>query len=212
MVTTVSSTIDSLVIRHRLPEFESAGYYIITRFSDIAAYLGTAFGAFVFPMVASKQARDQESQKILTHSIFGTLIVGLLFSGFLAVFGKNILGLTQLWQPYSSLSGLMALWSVNTTLSAVTGCLITYETAQGRFRFLWYAIPLVVVKALFLYVVTGCTLFEGILPNAVLSLINSVNPCRLSFVTGLFLIMQVTMTSVLLLDVYTVNLLKNNEC
>ena len=212
VVTTVSSTIDSLVIRHRLPEFESAGYYIITRFSDIAAYLGTAFGAFVFPMVASKQARDRESQKILTHSIFGTLIVGLLFSGFLAVFGKNILGLTQLWQPYSSLSGLMALWSVNTTLSAVTGCLITYETAQGRFRFLWYAIPLVVVKALFLYVVTGYTLFEGILPNAVLSLINSVNPCRLSFVTGLFLIMQVTMTSVLLLDVYTVKLPKNNEC
>lgn len=205
VVTTISSTIDSLVIRHRLPEFESAGHYIITRFSDIAAYLGTAFGAFVFPMVASMHAQDRESRKILIHSIVGTLISGLVFSGFLAVFGKNILGATEIWHQYSSLSGLMAIWSVNATLCAVTGCLITYETAQGRFRFLWYAIPIVAVKALFLYMVTDHMLFEGILPNALLSFIDSVNPCRLSFVTGVHLTMQVVLMIVLLSDVYSVS-------
>ena len=204
VVTTVSSTMESLVIRHRLSDFESAGYYIITRFSDISAYLGAAFSAFVFPMVASKKAKDRASRNILIHSIVGTLIAGLIFSGFLAALGKNILGLTQLWQPYSGFSELMALWSVNATLSAVATCLITYETAQGRFRFLWFAIPLTAAKALFLYSVTGYTFFEGILPETLLSAIAAFNPCRLSFVTGTFLCVQVILTSLLWIDVFSV--------
>ena len=204
--TTVSSSLETLVIRHRLSDFESAGYYIITRFSDIAAYLGTAFSAFVFPMVASKKSKDRESQNILKHSIVGTLIAGLIFSGFLAACGKDILGLTELWYSYSSLSGLMALWSVNATLSAIATCIITYETAQGRFRFLWYAIPIVLAKAMFLYAITGYTFFEGILPSALLSVIEGLNPCSLSFVTCTFLTIQVILTSVLLLDVCIVKL------
>ena len=211
VTTTISSSLETLVIRHRLSDFESAGYYIITRFSDISAYLGMAFSAFVFPMVASKKSKDRESRNILIHSIAGTFIAGLVFSGVLAVFGKDILGVTKLWQPYSGLSELMALWSVNATLSAVATCLITYETAQGRFRFLWYAIPIVAAKASFLYAVTGYTFFEGILPSALLSVIEGLNPCRLSFVTGTFLTMQVIFTSVLLLDVCIANLDRNNK-
>lgn len=206
-----SCSLETLVIRHRLSEFESAGYYIITRFSDIPAYLGTAFGAFLFPMVASRQTKDRESRRILTHSIAGTLIVGLAFSGVLAMLGKQILELSQLWQPYSGFSGLMALWSVNTTLSAVAGCIITYETAQGRFRFLWYAIPLVMGKAFFLYAATGCIFFEGIFPNALLSAIEGLNPCSLLFVTCTFLTIQAVLTSALLLDVSIVNLSRNSK-
>ena len=199
--TTVSSSLETLVIRHRLSDFESAGYYIITRFSDIAAYLGTAFSAFVFPMVASKKSKDREAQNILKHSIVGTLIAGLIFSGFLAVCGGGILGLTKLWQPYSSLSGIMAIWSANATLCAVAGCIITYETAQGRFRFLWYAVPIALAKSLFLYAVTGYTFFEGILPSALLSAIEGLNPCSLSFVTGTFVTIQAILTSLLMIDV-----------
>jgi O-antigen/teichoic acid export membrane protein len=205
VVTTVTGTIDSLVIRHRLSEFESAGYYIITRFTDIAAYLGTAFGAFVFPMVASKQPSDKDSIKILMHSIVGSMLVGFCYSLVLGIFGADILGLTDVWRPYSDLSGLMALWSVNTTLWSVGICLITYETAQGRFRFLWYAIPIVVVKASFLYAVTGYTFFEGIFPKCVMSAISELNPCRLSFLAGVFIVAQLALTTGLLLDVFCFN-------
>lgn len=205
VTTTVSSTVDSLVIRQRLPEFESAGYYIITRFSDIAAYLGTAFGAFVFPMVASKQSTDRESLKVLLHSIIGSAVVGFFYSLVLAFLGDDILELNCLWRPYSRLSGLMALWSVNTTLWSVGICLTTYEMAQGRFRFLWYAIPLVAAKAFFLYAVTGCTHLEGVLPRFILSVISEFNPCRLSFVTVVFIVMQSALTITLLLNVLCFN-------
>jgi O-antigen/teichoic acid export membrane protein len=202
VVTTVSSTTDSLVIRHRLPEFESAGYYIITRFSDIAAYLGMAFSAFIFPMVASSKAKDSASLKVLSHSVIGTAVVGVAFALVLLMLGRYILGLSQLWQPYSNLSGLMALLALNTTASAVGGCLLTYETAQGRFRFLWYAVPIILLKAAFLYCITGYTFFDGILPESVLVLIKELKPCRLSFVTIYFTVTQFVFTAMLAVDVF----------
>ena len=110
-----------------------------------------------------------------------------------------------MWRPYSRLSGLMALWSVNTTLWSVGICLTTYEMAQGRFRFLWYAIPLVAAKALFLYAVTGYAYFEGVLPKFVLSVISEFNPCRLSFITVVFVVVQSALTISLLLNVLCFN-------
>jgi hypothetical protein len=44
-----------------------------------------------------------------------------------------------------------------------------------------------------------------------LSAIEGLKPCRLSFVTGTFLTMQVIFTSVLLLDVCIANLDRNNK-
>ena len=202
VVTTVSSTIDSLVIRHRLPEFESAGYYIITRFSDIAAYLGMAFSAFIFPMVASNKARDSASLKVLSHSVIGTAVVGVVFGLVLLVSGRYILGLSKLWQPYSDLSGLMALLAFNTTASAVGGCLMTYETAQGRFRFLWYAVPVTLLKAAFLYCITGYTFFNGVLPGSLQTMLAEFNPCRLSFVVMFFVVTQLVFTAMLAVDVF----------
>lgn len=53
-------------------------------------------------MVASKKSKDSESRKILTHSIVGTFLAGLMFSGVMAAIGKDILSLTKLWQPYGT--------------------------------------------------------------------------------------------------------------
>ena len=96
----------------------------------------------------------------------------------------------------------MVLLAFNTTASAVGGCLITYETAQGRFRFLWYAVPIILLKAAFLYCITGYTFFYGILPESVLVMIGEFNPCRLSFVTIFFTVTQFVFTAMLAVDVF----------
>jgi hypothetical protein len=161
-----------------------------------------AFSAFIFPMVASSKAKDSASLKVLSHSVIGTAVVGVAFALVLLMLGRYILGLSQLWQPYSNLSGLMALLALNTTASAVGGCLLTYETAQGRFRFLWYAVPIILLKAAFLYCITGYTFFDGILPESVLVLIKELNPCRLSFLTIYFTVTQFVFTAMLAVDVF----------
>ena len=137
-----------------------------------------------------------------SHSVIGTAVAGGAFALVLLMSGRYILGLSQLWRPYSDLSGLMALWALNATVSAVGGCLITYETAQGRFRFLWYAAPIISVKAAFLYCITGYTFFNGILPESLLTMIAEFNPCRLSFVVMFFAMTQCIFTAMLAVDVF----------
>lgn len=78
--TNLSGTVDLLVIRHRLSDFESAGYYMISRFTDIATYVGSAFVLFLFPMVAGLRTGSPDGRKVLLHSVVGTAVCGILIA------------------------------------------------------------------------------------------------------------------------------------
>jgi O-antigen/teichoic acid export membrane protein len=202
IVITITSTVDTLVVRHRLSLYESAGFYVITRFSDIAAYLGTAFGVFIFPMVASSKNKDEKSLRVLCHSVLGSAVVGVLFSVCLAIWGDKLLMMSRLWCPYIDLANSMALLAFYTTLVSVANCFITYETAQSRFRFLWYAIPIMIFKAIFLYSITGYTFFDRILPSSIIETISQYNPCRLSVVVIIYVVVQYVLVCCLIGDVF----------
>lgn len=201
---TFSGSVDALVIRHRLSDFESAGYYVVTRFSEIAGYLGLVFPSLTFPLVASKKKDDANARRILCHSVWGTAICGLVCVCALGVGGRTLLGLTKVWQPYQPLAVHMCVLAANTVLVVVANCLFTFEMAQGRFRFLWYAIPLLAVKCVVLYCLTGYTFFGQWLPDEVMRAIEAFNPCRLSVVIGVLLISQITILLALLADVFLV--------
>ena len=62
------------------------------------------------------------------------------------------------------------------------GCYISYETAQGRFGFLKWMLPISGLKMVLLYAVTGYTFFAEVLPAPLLAGLAAFNPCRLSFV------------------------------
>ena len=178
----LTCTIESLVIRHRLSDFESAGYYVITRFTDIASYLGSSFIVFLFPMVAGLSAADSRSRRILVHSLLGTAGGGLLVGFVLQFFGDWLLGLSPLWAPYRSLANMMLPICVLNVMSLSCSCFATYEMAQGRFGFFCYVLPLVLLKSAFLYALTGFDFFSGFLPSRWLDVVHAWNPCRLSFV------------------------------
>lgn len=202
VVGTVSGAIESLVIRHRLSDFESAGYYMITRFTDIASYFGTTFTVFLFPMVAGLAAKSAESKRVLLHSVGGTVVGGLAVGGLLALGGRWILSLQSLWSAYAPLAGMMFPICVLNVLLMVTGCLTTYEMAQGRFRFFWYALPLIAVKTGFLYAVTGAGFFQDIVPQTWLSAVMSWEPCRLKFVIMTLIVGQAVLTVCCFADVF----------
>lgn len=200
----VSGFVETLVIRHRLPDFESAGYYVVTRFSEIAGYLGLVFPSLIFPLVASKKKDDANARRILCHSVWGTAICGLVCVCVLGVCGKTLLGLTKVWQPYQTLTLHMVVLATNTVLAVVANCLFAFEMAQGRFRFLWYAIPLQTVKCVVLYCLTGYTFFGQWLPEEIMRTVEAFNPCRLSVIVGVLLIAQITILLALLVDVFLV--------
>jgi len=198
MTTTANlfGSVDLLVIRHRLPDLESAGYYMITRFTDISSYVGSAFVVFLFPMVAGLKANSSNGQKILLHSVLGTVVSGAIVAALLWVFGDFIMNLSEAWRPYRSTAVYMpavCLWNV---LLMSCNCYTSYETALGRFGFLWWLLPIASAKCLFLYAVTGYTFFEGTLPQEIMDWVGALNPCRLSFVLTVQIAVQATLTTI----------------
>lgn len=194
-------SVDQLVIRHRLSDFESAGYYIISRFAEVTSYLGSAFIAFLFPMVSSQGGKDESSLKILKQSLVGTASSGLIVAACLALGGRFLLGLQQQWRDYQGFSTHMVVLSLVNVTALLIACLTTYETAQGRFRFLWYILPLSIIKAVGLYLITGYTFFSGILPGRWLDCVAALQPNRLGFILGVFLAANIVSIACLVVDV-----------
>ena len=201
IASTIYVSVEMLVIRHRLSEFESAGYYIISTFSMIASYLGAAFVTFLFPMVAGAEARGEDSLRTLKHAIVGTLGAGGLISLAFLVFGKFILGLTPVWKTYQGLSFEMFLLCVYNVLTAVVNCLTTYEVAQGRFRFLRYFLPVFTVKMILTYCLTGYTFFNGLVPDRWLAVLSDFNPNRLKVLLIIFIGFHLLIIPIFLIDV-----------
>ena len=199
---TVFLSVDQLVIRHRLSEFDSAGYYMISRFAEIANYLGSAFAFFLFPLVAGRPGKDAESRKVLMHSLLGTFVGGLGIAALLLVGGGALLGLNAQWRVYQPLAFEMFLLAFCNTVTVANSCITTYEMAQGRFRFLWYLLPVCAFKMVLVYCVTGYTFFTGLLPQPWLDAVAAFNPNRLSVVLWTFLAFQLLLLPCLLFDAF----------
>ena len=205
IISVVFSSVDTLIIRHRLSDFESAGYYIITRFSEITSYFGTVFMVFLFPMVASRVANAKDPKDILVKTLYGSALSGLLFAAFLFFSGSFILGLQDMWNVYQPLVPHMVWMCVLNIFLMLNSAFSTYETARGSFRFLWYVIPITVVKGVGLYLFTGYSFFEGILPAGLISSIATFNPNRLGFIIGAFIVAQALICACFFLDVFFVH-------
>ena len=204
IATTISGNIDMMLIRHRLPAFDSAGYYVISRFSEIAAYLGSAFAFLLFPIASTCAAKDAKSLKLIRHAVLGCAASGALIAGLLAIWGEWLLSLTSVWRPYVGFSGEMSLLALNSAIGIAITCLITFEMAQNRFGFLRYLVPLFAVKAVLLLSLSGCTFFGDLVPSALAGAVAAMNPNRLSFLVAMFLAFNAIGVAMLAVDVFTV--------
>lgn len=202
IIGSVAGNMDTLVIRHRLSEFESAGYYMVTRFSEMSVWAGSAFIAFLFPMLAGKDGDDKLSKHLLCHSVAGTIVVGILVSIFLWFAGEKILMLRQDWAKYAVLTPQMTFLALNGMLGMVANCCVTVFTARGNLSFFLYYLPMIMVKSVVLYALTGYEFFQGLLPGSWLSAIAGLQPCRLSFVVGYLLLSQLVVDVVLLVNAF----------
>ena len=59
--TVLFSTISSTIYRQHLPEIESAAYYLISRFAEIASYVGLSMTLILFPMASEAHEKGIEN-------------------------------------------------------------------------------------------------------------------------------------------------------
>ncbi len=164
VVATVCGSWEAILVRQRLPEVESAAWYMISRLADIGTYVGISLMFVVFPMAAEAEVKGKESKRLLVKLLGGTFGAGMFFTLFFMVAGRFILSAVPLWRVYAGYSFELVVLTLRQALFTTMAAWGTYEGASGRFRFLWYTLPLTAVEAGVLGIATGYGAFESVSP------------------------------------------------
>jgi O-antigen/teichoic acid export membrane protein len=179
--------VETFVIRHRLADMDSAGYYVISRFAEIGAYTGMTLAFVLFPLAMEKHEQGERSHRLLWQSMGGTLGSGLLLAAIFHFSGRWLLGLSPEWADYVPYAPQMVLLTVIFAVRAACGCFVNFEMACGRFRFVSYFILISGIESLLLYGLTGYGFFEGLLPLRWIGWMASKQAARLDFLLQVML-------------------------
>ncbi len=184
----VQAAVESFVIRHRLPALDSAGYYVISRFAEIGAYVGLTFMFVLFPLAAERHERGERSDRYLWHAIGGTLGAGLVLAGLFALFGEWLLRLNPVWSDYAGYGRAMVVLTLVFVARTAASCFSSHEMACGRFGFVrWFSL-VAGIECAVLYGLTGFPFFYGILPTPWVDGMASLRAGRLEFILNVMLV------------------------
>ena len=156
--------VEQTVLRQRLPDIDSAAYYMTTRFADIASFLTITLLTVLFPFTASLAAKGKPTRPLVVKSSLAMLTTGGLLAIVFALFGKPLLAIlpngdqyAEFWWAIPWLIGIGSLGSVQTFHTNT-------EISAGRFAFLKWWLPVHIVGAAILLFVTGHLYFTNYLP------------------------------------------------
>ena len=158
--------IEQTVLRQRLPDIDSAAYYMATRFSDIAVFIACTLATVLFPYTASLAAEGRPTRPLVVKSSLAMLAAGGLLALIFAAIGKPVLSFLPDGDKYANYAWTIP-WLIGiTTLTAIQTFHTNTEVSAGRFGFLKWWVPLHILAAAGLLVVTGYGYFAPLLPGS----------------------------------------------
>ena len=156
--------IESTVLRQRLPDLDSAGYYMASRFSDISIFFYCTLVFTLFPYTADIAAKGEDTRPLLAKAALATIGFSSLIALPFIFFGRTILAFLPHGEQYATYWWAIP-WLVGIgTLCALVGLYTTSEFSASRFGFLKWMIPIDIVYPLILPAVTGHGYFKGVIP------------------------------------------------
>ena len=135
-----------------VPSVESAAYYQITRFTEIASYLGLTLVFVLFPVVSGRHERGEDTRGVLLRTMWGSLALGLAFTAALALAARPLFGTVGFLRPYADFTGFVLPLGAIASVRVASACFTTHEMACSRFRFLRYTVPISLAEAAVLHV------------------------------------------------------------
>lgn len=181
-------SVESFVIRHRLSDFESAGYYMISRFSEISLFVSLSCVAVLFPLVSEQHEKGGSDEQIIRTATRGSFLGGLaIATGSLPIVWL-LFSLKADWQIYMPLIPHLFVLGVIYAARGVVHCYVVYKTAKNDFNFVSTYVIIYLSECFILYGLTGFTFFASWLPSSWMEVLAAWNPCRLSVVMGVMLL------------------------
>lgn len=160
----ISGLVETTVLRQRLPDVDSAAYYLVTRFSEIATFLAAALSFTIFPFAADKAADNVDLRPLIFKASSISAVFGALVALPFFIVGRQVLAILPHSEHYVAYWWAIP-WQIGiATLGTFVGFYVTVQVSANRFGFLrWYA-PLELAYASILLFVTGHAYFIGIIP------------------------------------------------
>ena len=163
----LSSLVESLVLRQRLCDMDSAGYYMATRFSEIAGFLYASLAFTIFPFSAELAAKGADMRPLLRRASAATLGFSALVAAPFFFIGRPVMEILPHGAQYAAYWWATP-WQIGiSALAGVAGLYTTAAISCERFGFLKWMIPLNLANAALLLAVTGYGYFRPWLPAEV---------------------------------------------
>ena len=158
--------VEQTALRQRLPEIESAAYYMTTRFSDIASFVCGTLTMVLFPFTASLAAEGKPTRPLVVKSSLAMLATGGLLVIAFALVGRPLLTILPNGDKYADYAWAIP-WLIGIlSLSSIQNFHTNTEVSAGRFGFLKWWVPLHVVFAAGLLAITGYGYFVNYIPSS----------------------------------------------
>ena len=158
--------VESTVLRHGLPDLDSAGFYMASRFSEIASYLFAAINLTLFPLAAELASKHGARRKLVAKAILANIAFCVSVGGVFCLIGRQVLSLLPHGAEYSAYWWAIPWLVAISTISSVQGLYITAETASERFGWMKWYLPLDLAYPVLLLLITGYGSYANILPSS----------------------------------------------
>ena len=172
--------VETTILRQRLPELDSAAYYMVTRFSDIASFLASALVFTLFPFTAALAAEGKDTRPLILKTSAAVFATNAALAAFFCLFGARLLAVLPHGADYAAfwwaIPWIIAITSVNLYCSFYT----TAEVAAFRFGYMKWMIPMNLIYVAALLFVTGHGYFTAYLPESWASFLAAHNVTSLS--------------------------------
>ena len=166
VATEFANLTEATILRQRLPELDSAAYYMVTRFSDIAGFLATALAFTLFPYATDLAAKGKDRRPLIIKVALIIISSNALLALFFWAFGERILSLLPHGEIYSQYWWAIPWMIVIPTLLWLSRIYTTGEIAAFNYGFLKWMIPVVLIYPTSLLLVTGHGYFDAYLPTS----------------------------------------------
>lgn len=164
VVSGILPLIETMIIRQRLPESDSAAYYMMTRFGEIATFIQTALTFTIFPFAAEIAAKGKSTLPIVLKSSFVIIVTNSLFAIVFWLVGAQIVSLLPHGDIYTNYTWVVQWLILNATLIAITALYITAEVSANSFGCVIATIPCNILYGTLLLAVTGHEYANGFMP------------------------------------------------
>ena len=162
----LAALIETTVLRQRLPELDSAAYYMATRFSEIAGFLASALIFTIFPYAADLAAKGKDTRPIVLKASLLIIVSNALLAGFFCLFSRQILALLPYGDQYANYWWAIPCLIGNATLFVIANIYFTAEASAFRLGYVKWFAPLSAGYSILLLLVTGHGYIDGYIPAA----------------------------------------------